>query len=285
MGGRPLLLGAALAAVAAAPVSVHSADVPAVFVSIPPQKFVVEQLAGAGLRVEVLLQPGGSPATYEPTPRQMAALDGAALYLQIGAPFEAPLLARIASLMPELPVVDCRAGITLEPMEAGHHGHGHEFLDPHIWLDPLRMKAVVRTTAAALKELVPGQEEQITKVPSLEELRMEHLSIAELLTPFKGRQLLVFHPAYGYFTRRYGLVQKAVESEGKAPSARQLAGIVDELRQNRTSAIFVQPQFSRSAAERIADALDCRLVELDPLAEDYLANLEVMARRIAESME
>jgi zinc transport system substrate-binding protein len=258
-----------------------------VFVSIPPQAFLVEWLAGYLVQVDVLLPPGASPATYEPTAKQMAALDHAQLYLQIGAPFEGPILAKVSELMPELRVVDCRAGVELEPIGGGGHDHGAGLLDPHIWLDPQRMKIIASTTADALEALLPDE------APGIEErLATLHRAIddtdarvAALLAPFAGRPLLVFHPAYGYFTRRYGLIQMAVEVDGKAPSARRLATVVDELRQQPVPALFVQPQFSRSAAERVANALDCELVELDPLAGDYLANLEIMADRIAGGLE
>jgi len=220
-----------------------------VFVSIPPQAFVVEALAGDLVQVDVLLPPGASPATYEPTAKQMATLDHAQLYLQIG-------------------------------------DHGAGLLDPHIWLDPQRMKIIASTTADALEALLPDE------APGIKErLATLHRAIddtdarvAALLAPFAGRTLLVFHPAYGYFTRRYGLIQMAVEVDGRAPSARRLATVVDELRQQPVPALFVQPQFSRSAAERVANALDCELVELDPLARDYLANLEIMADRIAGAL-
>jgi len=257
-----------------------------VFVSIPPQAFLVEWLAGNLVRVDVLLPPGASPATYEPTPKQMAALDHAQLYLQIGAPFEGPILAKVSELMPELRVVDCTAGVELEPIGGGGHDHDAGLLDPHIWLDPQQMKIIASTTAEALETLLPDE------APGIEErLAALHRAIddtdarvAAVLAPFAGRTLLVFHPAYGYFTRRYGLIQMAVEVDGKAPSARRLATVVDELRQQPVPALFVQPQFSRSAAERVANALDCELVELDPLAGDYLANLEIMADRIAEGL-
>ncbi len=257
-----------------------------VFVSIPPQAFLVEWLAGNLVQVDVLLPPGASPATYEPTPKQMAALDSAQLYLQIGAPFEGPILAKISELMPELRVVDCRAGVELEPIGGGGHDHGAGLLDPHIWLDPQRMKIIASTTVEALEALLPDE------APGIEErLAALHRAIddtdvrvADILAPFSGRTLLVFHPAYGYFTRHYGLIQMAVEVDGKAPSARRLAAVVDELRHQPVSALFVQPQFSRSAAERVANALDCEVVELDPLAGDYLANLEIMADRIAGGM-
>ncbi len=258
-----------------------------VFVSIPPQAFVVEWLAGNLVQVDVLLPPGASPATYEPTPKQMAALDRAQLYLQIGAPFEGPILAKVSELMPELRIVDCRAGVELEPIGGGGHDHGAGLLDPHIWLDPQRMKNIASTTARALEALLPDE------APGIEE-RLAALRraiddtdgrVADILAPFAGRTLLVFHPAYGYFTRRYGLIQMAVEVDGRAPSARRLTAVVGELRHQPVPALFVQPQFSRSAAERVANALDCELVELDPLAGDYLANLEIMADRIAEGLQ
>jgi zinc transport system substrate-binding protein len=257
-----------------------------VFVSIPPQAFLVERLAGDLVRVEVLLPPGASPATYEPTPRQMATLERSQLYLQIGAPFEGAVLRKIAEMMPELRVVDCRTGVKLEPIDGESHGHGEGLLDPHIWLDPQRMKTVARTSAKALQALLPDQVPEIEGrlAALLNTIDATDRRVTEILAPYAGRTLLVFHPAYGYFTRRYGLVQRAVEVEGKAPSARRLATVIDELSGHPLRALFVQPQFSRSAAARVAGALDCELVELDPLAGDYLANLESMAARIAEAL-
>jgi zinc transport system substrate-binding protein len=257
-----------------------------VFVSIPPQAFLVNWLAGDVVQVEVLLPPGASPATYEPTPKQMAALDRSQLFLQIGTPFEGPVLAKIADLMPELRVVDCRIGVELEPIGGDGHDHGSGLLDPHIWLDPQRMKTIADTTAKALHDLLPDQSLAIDERLAVLHKALDDTDarVSEILAPLAGHTLLVFHPAYGYFTRRYGLIQRAVEVDGKAPSARRLATIVDDLRQQQVPALFVQPQFSRSAAERVAKALDCKLVELDPLAGDYLANLETMAERIAEAL-
>lgn len=256
-----------------------------VFVSIPPQAFVVERLAGKSVEVEVLLAPGASPATYEPTPKQMATLDRSRLYLQIGAPFEGPVLEKVRVLMPELRIVDCRQGVELEPVSGGHD-HGIGLLDPHIWLDPKRMKLVANTSAESLQLLLPHEAAQISERLRIlhREIDITHRRVAEVLEPYKGRALLVFHPSFGYFTNRYGLVQKAVEVEGKAPSARRLATVLDEFGDQSIRALFVQPQFSRSSAERVADALDCDLVELDPLAGDYLNNLETMARTIARTM-
>ena len=257
-----------------------------VFTSIPPQAFVVEQLADDLVSVEVLLPPGASPATYEPTPKQMAALDQSRLYLQIGAPFEGPVLAKVAELMPNLDIVDCRQGVELESMDGHDHDHGEGASDPHIWLDPQRMKTVATTIATALQALLPGNATLIEQRLStlLQAIDATDRRVASILAPYAGRTVFVFHPAYGYFTRRYGLSQMAVEEDGKAPSARRMAEVVNQLHGQRVSALFVQPQFSRSTAERVARALDCELVELDPLAYDYLVNLESMASRIAAAL-
>jgi zinc transport system substrate-binding protein len=258
-----------------------------VFASIPPQAWLVDQLARDLVRVEILLPPGASPATYEPTPRQMAALERSQLYLQIGAPFEGPVLGKVADLMPELHVVDCRAGVKLEPIDGESHDHGRGLLDPHIWLDPQRMKIIARTSAKALQELLPIRAQEIEErlAALLNSIDATDRRVTEILAPYAGRTVLVFHPAYGYLTRRYGLVQTAIEVDGKAPSARRMATVVEGLQRQKVPALFVQPQFSRTTAERLANALDCELVELDPLAGDYLTNLESMATRIAEALQ
>jgi len=265
----------------------NEADPVLVFVSIPPQKFIVEQLAGALVSVEVLLPPGASPATYEPTPRQMARLDHAALYFQIGAPFEGPLLAKMAVLMPHFRVIDCRQGVELDPLSAGDHAHSGVTMDPHIWLDPERMKIIAATSRAALGDILQDSDSDLDRNLDLllDEIDLADAEISAVLDPFEGREVLVFHPAYGYFTRRYGLRQMAVETEGRAPSARRLASVLATFEGSAPPAIFIQPQFSSSAAQTIADALGCGVVELDPLAEDYLVNLRTMAARIATVLE
>jgi len=268
-------------------VSVHATERPLVFVSIPPQKYLVEAIAGDFVDIEVLLPNGASPATYEPTPRQMASLDRAQLYLQIGVPFEGPLLAKAAGLMPDLRIVDCRADVEMVPVTEDGHSHGADHLDPHIWLDPGRMKTIAATTAEAIRSLAPAASSAVDRNLANLHQAVDAVDgrVAALLEPFEGREVLVFHPAFGYFTRRYHLLQVAVEDEGKTPSARRLATIMQSIDRDDIQAIFVQPQFSAAAAHRVADALGCEVVELDPLAQDWPANLETMATRIATALE
>lgn len=104
---------------------------PTVFVSIVPQRYFVEQLAGDAVEVQVMVLPGQSPAAYEPSPRQMAALSESAAYLAIGVPFERAWLPRFQEASPELRIFHMDAGIEKRAMAAHHHHEAHAAKDHH----------------------------------------------------------------------------------------------------------------------------------------------------------
>lgn len=258
-----------------------------VCVSIPPQAFFVERIGGERVSVEVLVGPGQSPATYEPTPTQMAALDEADVYFRIGVPFEDALMDRISASMPDLNVVDLRRGITLRPIAGHGHDHGHGRLDPHTWLDPRLAAVQARTIEQELAGLDPaGAGIYAAGLAALEaELRQVDAQVAAQLEPVKGRQLFVFHPAFGYFADAYGLVQVPIEIEGREPAPRELEEVIELARSRGIRAIFIQPEFSDASARAIASELGAQVVRIDPLARDYLANLREMARKIRNALE
>ncbi|MFC1475935.1 metal ABC transporter solute-binding protein, Zn/Mn family [Candidatus Zixiibacteriota bacterium] len=262
------------------------------FVSIMPQAYFVERVGGFAVEVEVLVAPGQSPATFEPTPKQMAALSGADIYFRIGMPFEDQLLRGIAAINEGLPVIDTRRGIKLRPMDeestAGdEHGHEHHGrYDPHIWLNPGLVKIQARNIVAGLIELDPAGKTAYEK--NLQEFQADlaelDSTIAEILAPLRGREVFVFHPSYGYFAEAYGLKQVAVETGGKEPGARQLADLIARAKKDSVRVVFVQPQFSQKSAQTIAEAIGGAVVPLDPLARDYLENLRRMARAIERAL-
>lgn len=270
-----------------------------VFVSIFPQKTFVERIGGDRVDVEVLLSPGESPATYRPKPSLMAKLARSNLFFRIGLPFETLLMPKIKSMAASLTVVDTRKGIPFLTMGEGHHHEGqdghhadvsgdsdHEGMDPHIWLDPLRMTTMAVTMRDALIALDPdGRESYVGGCDALvKELTALHSHISVVLAPMKGETLYVFHPAFGYFADTYGLVQKAVEVEGKRPKARALALFIEQARADGVRVIFVQPQFDRHAADKVAAAIGGAVVPLDPLALHYFENLRHMADVVAKEL-
>jgi zinc transport system substrate-binding protein len=271
-------------------------ETPAVFVSIQPQAFFVERIAGERVRAEVLVKPGQDPHTFEPTPQQMARLAQARAFFRIGVEFENALMPRIESTMGELMIVDCREGIPLRPMDTHQHegeehheeehAGEHEGADPHIWLSVANALRIAETIHRALLRLDPeGAAAYQTGYSRLvEDLRALDRRIAEILAPVEGEPLFVFHPSFGYFADDYGLLQIAVETGGAEPSARQLARLIEQARAAGVRVIFVQPQFSQKSAETIAAEIGGSVVPIDPLAGDYIENLERMARAVEEGL-
>lgn len=272
-----------------------------VFVSILPQKYFVQQIGGDRVDVQVMVQPGASPATYEPKPRQMASIASATLYFAIGVPFESAWLEKIAAANPRMTIIHTDRGIEKRAMAAhaheaeedhhqykGRHDGNDEagILDPHIWLSPPLVAVQARIICAALKAADPDQagaytlrcERFIDDVAALDR------DLRQMFSNMQGRRFMVFHPSWGYFAEAYGLIQVPIEMEGKAPKPAQLAQIITQARENHITAIFVQPQFSTKSAALVAKAIGGRMVPADPLAPDWSHNLKTVAAVFAAAL-
>lgn len=260
------------------------------FVSIAPEKTFVKRVGGNRVQVTVMVQPGSEPETYEPTPRQIAALAGSDLYFRIGMPFEQSWMHRIRSMNPGMKVIDLRAGIPLrnftDPHQHEGSDHGHFLQDPHIWTNPRLVILMAAHIRDALARVDPaGADEYEANYQAFAaHLRTLDSQIRSLLTGLANRRFLVFHPAWGYFADEYGLQQIAIETEGKPPSAATLARLIERAKRENLHAIFVQRQFSTAAAMAVARAIDARVIRVDPLAEDYAANLLHFARSLQEAL-
>lgn len=267
--------------------TVCAAEVPSgkikVFVSIIPQAYFVERVGGEYVEVEVLVGPGQSPATYEPTPRQMSQLGSSRVYFRIGVPFEKVFMPKISSAFSQLSIVDTSAGV---PLLYFNRSDGRQVADPHIWLDPKRVKIQAETICTELIRLAPDHTDVFRQNLEAfqEDLDAVDASIAESLETLRGGTLYVFHPAFGYFAQSYGLQQVAIEVEGKQPSARQLSDLINRAREDKVKIIFVQPQYSKKNAQTIAREISGAVVPINPLPEDYLEELRMMASVIKNAL-
>ena len=266
---------AALAILAACPEGGAPDDPrPLVVVSVLPQQYAVERIAGDLVRVEVMIPPGANPASYEPTFAQLSALRDAAFYVKVGHPhfpFEETWLDRILAEAPDLRIVDSMAGV--ESREE----------DPHIWLAPRHVEKLAVQVEAALGESLPGQRPMLqTNLAAFRaEIDALDAELRSLLSPLQGRDFLVLHPAWHYFAEAYGLRQVAIEREHKDPDPHELAELIEYAREAGLAVIFVQPQFDSSSAEVLAREIGARVELLDPLARDWPANLRRVARALA----
>lgn len=268
-----LAAGALLACAACAPEGARD-DRPLVGVSVLPQAWFVERLAGGSVAVLVMIPPGASPALYEPTLAQVEQLQRAALYLRVGhpaLPFERAWLDRLLS----------NGGP--DAVASAWAGPGEEDGDPHVWTTPEGARRMARRTADALAELLPEERTAIEERHAAlrAEIDAVDAELRERLGPLRGARFYVFHPAWSRFADAYGLEQVAIERDGKSPDTGELAALLARARADRVPVIFVQPQMSEDAARVVADAVGARVETLDPLARDWAANLRRVGERIA----
>lgn len=257
-----------------------------VFVSVEPQAYVVERVAGDHVTVETLLPAGASPHSYDPKPSQLEQLAKATTYFKIGLPFEEAFLKSIESATPPIRVVDMGLAIDKIPLDEDHRHEG-EFYDPHVWLSPENLRRMADSVYREMEALKP--QSRLTMRRNLgtfgAELNLLKEDMTKWFTRFQGRSFFVFHPAYGYFARDAGLNQVAIEFEGKEPSARHLSELIERARQAEPRYIFVQPQFTSNTVNAIAKEIDAEVESLDPLAKDVLENLKEISRKVLESFQ
>jgi zinc transport system substrate-binding protein len=274
-----------------------------VAVSVGPQADFVQKIGGARVRVVVMIPPGASHVDYSPSPRQVAALSDARLYVKVGHPaFEAerrsidPFLAR----SPWIRVVDMSRGMTFLGGEGAEGWHergrpgkaGEDHLqtrgDPHVWVAPDSVRVAARNIAAALAQTDPAHAGEYRAnlhafLAGIDRLDRE---IRARLGPAAAggaeRKFMVYHPSWGYFAREYGLEQIAIEAEGKEPSAQRLIRLIDRARREKVKVIFVQRGFPRKSAQVIADAIGGRVLTADPQELDWEGNLRRVAAELGE---
>ena len=256
-----------------------------VTVSIPPQRFFVQRIAGDRVRVSVMVGAGESPATYEPKPSQLRGLSESAVYVRIGVPFEDAWMARLAPMMADGEIVHVADGQAMLTISASHGDHHHEHgVDPHTWLSP-RLAAeqaeVVCETLCRLDPAAAGAY-RATLAVLVGEIQGLDEELAGRLSAVKGGRFLVFHPSWGYFAHEYGLEQVPIEVGGQEPSAQELAALVRRAEEMDIRVVFVQPEFDTSKAETVAGALGGGIVRVSPLAEDWIENLRGMGRSLEE---
>ncbi len=265
---------------------------PTVTVSIVPQQFFVNQIAGSWLTVNVMIPPGGSPATYEPTPKQMKDLTKSQAYFRIGhITFEKAWADKLASVSPNTEFVNTSEGLDLiseegwgeEKVEQNNHNHKHLGYNPHIWLSPELVKAQANTIFQTLRKLYP-QHEQTMKI-NLDRFSLQcdsvHLELDKQLKNAGGSSFIVYHPVWSYLARDYNLQQIAIEHNGKEPTADKLKKIIDFANDNNIRIVFVQKEFSNVQAETIAKEIDGEVATMNPLDYNWLNTMKEFGKVFA----
>ena len=249
-----------------------------VIVTIVPQADFVDKIGADNVAVTVMVPPGASPHTYEPTPGQLRAVSKAKMYFKVGSgvEFENAWMDKIMALNPDMQVVDCATGIS----KMGK--------DPHIWNSPLNAKVMVENICDGLIEIDHEHEAEYTtnRDKYLQELDDVDAYIHERLDCFTNtRVFMSYHPSFGYFASEYNLTQIAIEHKGKAPTPKVIRNCIDQARQYNLSYVYVAPQFATDDAEVIAHEIGGQTVFIDPLPLDYTANMRSIVEALSLEME
>jgi zinc transport system substrate-binding protein len=286
----PLLLALGLAACLPALPAAEDARI-RVAVSVPPQADFVRRIGGEHVQVEVMIPPGYSHVDYPLTPRQVAALSRARIYVAVGHPafeFEQIQLKAVLRDLPGIQVVDMSRGMQLlaGEGEGEEDEHGHGGGDPHVWVAPDTVAVAARNIETALAGIDPAHAAEYRANLQIFEAEIAALDreIRARLAGREGDRFMVYHPTWGYFAREYGLRQVAIEAEGKEPSAQRLIQLIDRARRERIQVVFVQAGFPRKSAQVIAEAVGGRVLVADPQDPDWLGNLRRVARELQEAL-
>lgn len=269
-----------------------------VSVTIEPQRYFAEKIAGDKFKINCVVPAGQSPETYDPTPQQMIQLGKSIAYLRIGPiGFEQAWMDKIRENNPKLQLFDTSEGMTLltdveenhdHDTHAGeacpHHGHQHGGVDPHIWSSMDGAKIVAWNTLNAFITLDPDNTDYYWSNYNelVDEIDKTETEIKQLLGPLTNRTFIIYHPALTYFANEFNLTQLCIEMDGKEPSPAQLKLLVETARANNARVVFIQQEFDQKNAELIAKETGCKLTVINPLAYHWAKEMIHIAKALAD---
>jgi zinc transport system substrate-binding protein len=254
--------------------------------TIFPLYDIARQVAGPVADTVLVLPPGASPHTFEPTPASVRALGGARVLFAVGHGLD-DWAARLASGAGVPRVVRLDAGIPLRRWSEGGTGGG---VDPHYWLSATNGKHIATGVARELERLAPDRRAELERslVAYLAKLDAADAEVRRMLADLPTRRIATVHDAFGYFAEAYGLEIAAVFEPypGLEPSPRFLIEFQRRIRESGVRVVFTEPQLSIAALRPIARDLGVTLGVLDSLGglpgrESYVDLLLFDARAVA----
>ena len=275
-----------------------------VSVSIIPQAYFVEKIAGDLASVNIMVQKGKSPETYEPSVKELQNLSKSQLYFNIGMPFERAWVKRFLGVNPKMKIIQPLKSGELERYNADSaththenhahhdnsdsHAHAHDSHEnhahlPHIWLSFILSKAHARQISDALCEVDSAN--CATYRANLEILLKEISDLhAHFKSVFKGKggAFLVYHPAFSYIASELGLREFSIEVDGKDAKIAHTREIFTIIKKHNIKSIFIQPQFSSKNAKIIANEASLAIKTADPLAKNWSENIAEFLWEVAK---
>ena len=249
-------------------------DKKTIYVTITPLQSIIQEITAGDFDVEVIVPKGASPETFEPTPKQVTAFSDAEFIFSTGLiDFEQSLTSRISGVA-ELANLSEDIELIAGSCSHGNHQHKHG-IDPHIWTSPRALRTMVTNAHDAIMAHYPDSvkytvaaEQLLKRIDDLDSYCATRIEIAGV------EAMMIYHPAYTYYARDYGIEQIAIEHDGKEPSLRQTTELINKAKEHGVKAILRQPQYSEDKVRAIANDTGAEIITTDPLSEDILSEIE-----------
>lgn len=244
-------------------------------VSIEPLRYFTEQIAGNRYKVVTMVPGGMSPETYEPTAKQMMALDESTLYIKVGQiGFERTWMSKLKANAPHTRIVDTSVGITPVKTLNG-------IIDPHTWMSCHNARQIAYNIFNALKQTSAKDSAyyraNLNKL--LTKIKATDQEVNKLLAG-KTKAFLIYHPILTYFAHDYRLTQIPIEEEGREPSANQLQSIIRLAKQQKIKTLYIQKQFNNRNTEIISKDLNLPSTAIDPLNYHWNQQMITIAKAL-----
>lgn len=308
---RAILMSAFLSASALTAVAADKGDV---VVSIKPiHSLVSAVMEGAG-KPELIVKGAASGHGYSLKPSDAKALEGAKVIFWVGPEMETFLTKPLNSLGSKAQIVQLEKVPGLKLLEAredgnfeahdhgdghGHthnheaegHGHHHHHDDMHIWLDPQNAKLMLKPIADALAKADPEHAQKYQDNAAEYAARLDALQVelTAQLQPVKGKPYIVFHDAYQYFERRFGLsaAGSITLNTETAPGAARIRDIQAKVQSLGATCVFSEPQFESRLVSTVLEGTKAKTGVLDPLGAELEDGQELypqLLRNLAKSL-
>ncbi|WP_429102890.1 zinc ABC transporter substrate-binding protein ZnuA [Aeromonas veronii] len=265
-----------------------------VLTTIKPLGFIAAAITDGVSEPKVLLPTGASPHDFSLRPSDIRSINSADLVVWVGPELEGFMAKPLANHPHALALTQVE-GMPLfnyatqdshdshdhddhdhaahghGDHDEGHEGHHHEGVDPHIWLGPTQAKVIAKAIASELGKLDPANQARYdanlaafdTKVDAKDKV------IAGQMKAVNEKGYFVFHEAYGYWERHYGMSSKGhfTVSPERRPGAKTLVDIRKALEEKQASCIYAEPQFSPAVIESVARNTGAKVLLLDEVGE------------------
>lgn len=252
-----------------------------VTVTIQPQKYFAEKIAGDRFDINCIVPPGSNPEAYDPSPSHLVHLGKSIAYFKIGhIGFELAWMDKLEQNNPNMKIFDTSEGINIlsgtHEHSEGENSHHHHFdADPHTWSSPKNARIIAENMYKAFVSIDPDGEKVFRKnyEELLDEINQVDSIMTQRLAPVSDTMFAIYHPSLSYLAKDYNLHQLSLEYNGKEPSAFYLKKAIDIAKKNGVKVIFIQQEFDAKQAQTFAAEIGAQVVSINPLSYNWSEEL------------